>query len=167
MDFQEEKGFTLIEILLSIVILTIILVSIMNFFPQMGLFNRHNLEKTEAINLAKKELVEWQNKFSKLTRVNFEYFLDYPSKSIIPEYEHSVDHNGTRYYIFEEKEPSTDYKVEVSLKKDSDLEEDLKKNSVSVDLDKLTKIHRVHVKILNDNNTLISEIYGYYLNIEE
>ncbi|MEQ2529394.1 type II secretion system protein [Bacillaceae bacterium CLA-AA-H227] len=138
MDFQEEKGFTLIEILLSIVILTIILVSIMNFFPQMGLFNRHNLEKTEAINLAKKELVEWQ-------KVDFENFLAQPSTKKISEFNRYEE----PYYIFVEEQNS--YTVEIWLKSKSDLHT------------APTKAHEMQVKILDDNNRLLSETYGYYL----
>lgn len=138
MDFQDEKGFTLIEILLSIVILTIILVSIMNFFPQMGLFNRYNLEKTEAINLAKKELVEWQ-------KADFEKFLAQPSTKNIPEFNRYEE----PYYIFVDEQ--NNYTVEIWLKNKSDLQT------------APTKAHELQVKILDDKNNLLSETYGYYL----
>ena len=45
---ENEKGLTLIEVLASIVILSIILVSIMNFFPQMGLMNKTNARKISS-----------------------------------------------------------------------------------------------------------------------
>lgn len=148
MDFQEEKGFTLIEILLSIVILTIILVSIMNFFPQMGLFNRHNLEKTEAINLAKIELDEWQKK-------DYTDFFVNPSKELIPEYDHFEDKGKDRYYIFLKKSPNGDYDIEIRLKEKPDLDTSKR------------KMHELHVRIFDKRNTLISETYGYYLKKED
>ncbi len=58
---RNEKGVTLIEILAAVVILSIILVSLMNFFPQMGFINKLNGEKSQAINTAKQVLIDWQN----------------------------------------------------------------------------------------------------------
>lgn len=56
---KDEKGITLVEILASITLLSIILVSIITFFPQVGMNNKHNEEKIQAINLAKKVLAHW------------------------------------------------------------------------------------------------------------
>ncbi|CAH2716273.1 hypothetical protein BACCIP111895_03457 [Neobacillus rhizosphaerae] len=58
---QNEKGVTLLEVLISIVILSIIFLSVMRFFPQMGFMNNQNAEKTQAINTAKEILIDWQN----------------------------------------------------------------------------------------------------------
>lgn len=59
---NNQKGLTLIEVIASIAILSIILLSFMKFFPQMGLLNNKNEEKQLAINEAKSQLVEWQKK---------------------------------------------------------------------------------------------------------
>ena len=58
---RNEKGVTLIEVLATVVILSIILVSVMNFFPQVGLINNVNGEKSQAISTAKQVLIDWQN----------------------------------------------------------------------------------------------------------
>lgn len=49
---MNQKGFTLLELLLSILILTIILVSFMTFFSQSSLFIKKNDEKFNAANTA-------------------------------------------------------------------------------------------------------------------
>ncbi|XXM71494.1 PulJ/GspJ family protein [Lysinibacillus sphaericus] len=56
---NNEKGITLVEILVSFTLLSIILVSIFSFFPQVGKSNKQNEEKIQAINLGKKVLAGW------------------------------------------------------------------------------------------------------------
>lgn len=65
MIHQNEEGITLIEVVASIVILSFIVISFMNFFPQMGKSNIQTGEKQQAINLARSELLYWQEKINK------------------------------------------------------------------------------------------------------
>src|SRR5581483_8216393 len=58
---KNEKGLTLLEVLISIVILSIILVSFMGIFPQMGMMNQQNSNKEQAVNTAKRLLISWEN----------------------------------------------------------------------------------------------------------
>lgn len=51
-----ERGISLVEVVASIVILAIILISIVNLLPQMGLKNNQNEDKQVAVNSASKEL---------------------------------------------------------------------------------------------------------------
>lgn len=142
MILRSQKGVTLLEVLLSIVILTIILASIMNFFPQMGLMNKLNVEKIQGVNLANEVLLDWQN-------VDFRNFLNHPSKDVIPEYSRYESPN----YIFKTEKAGFD--VEIELNEKSDLKSDP------------TKAHVITVKILNDQNNVISETYGYVFYEEE
>jgi len=59
---RKEHGMTLIEVLAAMTILAIILLSLMNIFPQMGMMNKHNDDKTQAVNLAKQYLNVWKSK---------------------------------------------------------------------------------------------------------
>ncbi|MEH7523899.1 prepilin-type N-terminal cleavage/methylation domain-containing protein, partial [Bacillus sp. JJ1503] len=49
---MNQKGFTLLELLLSILILTIIFISFMTFFSQSAFFIKKNEEKFSAANTA-------------------------------------------------------------------------------------------------------------------
>lgn len=138
MRIRNQKGLTLLEVLLSLVILTLILVTIMKFFPQMGTMNKQNEEKQQAVNLAKQELIEWQ-------KIDLKSFLANPSASVLSEYGRFVD----PYYIFTKTKDN--YTVEVWLKNTSDLNNGL------------IKANMLLIKILNKNNNVISETYGYYL----
>jgi prepilin-type N-terminal cleavage/methylation domain-containing protein len=54
---KNKKGFTLIEVLVSITILGIVLMSFMNFFMQAGSFTNMNQKKTVAVNVARNALM--------------------------------------------------------------------------------------------------------------
>lgn len=53
-SFQTEKGFTLLEVLLSIILLFIILTSFIGFFTQSALFNQKNDQKLKTIQITQK-----------------------------------------------------------------------------------------------------------------
>ncbi|WP_378153104.1 type IV pilus modification PilV family protein [Chungangia koreensis] len=55
---KKSNGFTLIEVLASIVILSIVIVSFLSFFPQMSLFNEKTKDNLDAVTIAKELLVE-------------------------------------------------------------------------------------------------------------
>lgn len=59
---KNNNGFTLIEILASIVILSIVIVSFLALFPQMSLFNEKTEENLEAVTKAKELLVEMKSR---------------------------------------------------------------------------------------------------------
>lgn len=54
---QHQEGITLIEVLLSITILGIILLTFMHFFLQAGTFTNANQKKTVAVNVARNALM--------------------------------------------------------------------------------------------------------------
>lgn len=58
---KNNKGLTLIEVLASIVILSIVIISFVALFPQMSLFNEKTEENLDAISIAKEVLVEMKS----------------------------------------------------------------------------------------------------------
>lgn len=78
---QNDKGISLIEILISIVLLSILITSFLTFFPQVSSFNQKTDERLTSVTLAKSWLVQAQNSESTLYKqlINL---TDNPSASI-------------------------------------------------------------------------------------
>lgn len=138
MDHLNQKGLTLLEVLLSIVILMIILATFMKFFPQMGMMNKQNQEKQQAVYDAKEILLDWQGEGENLKK-----FLANPSNGDLPGYTHS----DATFYYFEDK--WAEQNIEIKIKKTSDLNTNP------------TKPFLVHIKLKNKRDNTISETYGY------
>lgn len=143
---KNEKGLTLIEVLASIVILSIILLTLMRFFPQMGLMNTQNQGKTQAINMARQVLVEWENTSSTAMSL----FFTSPSTSPIPQYQ-LQDSNGD-YFIFKKASTIGNFTIFIKIKKSSDF--DLYHTPVY-------NTNLIIVQVFNQKNTLVTETYGY------
>jgi prepilin-type N-terminal cleavage/methylation domain-containing protein len=139
---HNEKGVTLLEVLLSITILSIILLSITNFFPQMGMMNKHNEEKSQGMNFAKQVLVDWK------TSQRVIDFIKAPAPANRPEEYKSEDES---YYYF--STIKNDFDVHIKIKKESDL------HSTP------SKAHLIQIQ-LQENSDTVSETYGY-LTIDE
>ncbi|WP_071395931.1 type IV pilus modification PilV family protein [Bacillus tuaregi] len=147
MNFFNQKGTTLIEVLLSIVILTIVLTSIMNFFPQMGHLNNKNLAHTNAVGIAKEELLFWQNEKAVLS-------------ALAKNQMHTLENykgEAAGYYIFERQ--LNNYKREVKIQK----EDEKKVNPSGIEDEAKYKAHYIHITIQNNQDELISETYGYII----
>lgn len=136
---QKESGLTLLEVLLSILILTVILVSMMNFFPQMGKMNTQNKEKLETVNLTKKVLNKWQE------NDDIKLFLQNPNAISIPEFKGETNDNNQ--FLFETT--IKNYKIQVLVNKDSDL------NSGPA------KPHAMRIVFFDDKDSKVTETYGY------
>lgn len=143
---KNEKGLTLIEVLASIVILSIILLTLMRFFPQMGLMNTQNQGKTQAINMARQVLVEWENTSSTAMSL----FFTSPSTSPFPQYQ-LQDSNGD-YFIFKKASTIGNFTIYIKIKKSSDF--DLYHTPVY-------NTNLIIVQVFNQKNTLVTETYGY------
>ncbi|MFP7299847.1 prepilin-type N-terminal cleavage/methylation domain-containing protein [Neobacillus niacini] len=147
---NNEKGVTLIEVIISIAILSILLISFMNFFPQMGLMNRQNEDKTQAINTAKNLLVDWQESIKVkgfLTKNNQGSGFT-PNNIGDKEYYTHFDPNPSGSdYIF--KTTKDNYDVNITISKNP------RKNSNAY------SVHLIIVQLLNDKGNTVSETYGY------
>ena len=146
MIHHNQKGVTLLEVLLSIVILTIILVTIMNFFPQMAGMNKHNEDKQQAVNLAKKELNYWQKRPDIVNALSNPASVD----SIIVTLPDYVNKNDTYYYF---KKPSDDldarFDVEVMIEQNSHIGT------------KPMQANSIQVLLRNNRGVEVGKTYGY------
>ncbi|WP_064093113.1 type IV pilus modification PilV family protein [Rossellomorea aquimaris] len=134
---KNEKGITLIEVLLSMAILSIVLLTIFNFFPQIGMLNQYNGNKAVGVNIAKKYLVQWKD-----SNEVIEFLLD-PDLSPPPD---GYDHEDSNYFYY--KKTTNDFDVHIKIKKSSEL------NSTPA------KAHLIQIEVIEDGKT-ISETYGY------
>ena len=102
-SIKKESGFTLIEVVASIVIITLVLLSFSQLFIQSSKTAAHNNEKLVTINLADAALVKLKSesftKDASITNVN-QYFEDNvesdPTKKKPPL---AIDMNGKRYSV--------------------------------------------------------------------
>ena len=141
---ENEKGITLVEILAAISILSITLISIVQFFPQIGWLNHHNDMKTKGMNLAKKELVEWSH-----SSIVINYLKD-PSQ---PEPEGYIgDIDG--HHNFELLKDG--FNIYVQIETQGGLASDPGVNSLS-------KAHYIHIELKDEKGKQVSETYGYIL----
>lgn len=147
-SIQNEKGLTLLEVLLSIVILSIILISIMKFFPQMGLMNKQNIDKQQAINTARETLFEFQND-SEVKRL-IKYPASTSSKFEFIEKKEIID-SGT-FNCFKLNGKIHGYIGQICLKETPDIG-----NAGGKEL------FQIHIELLNSKGTLITDTYGYIM----
>jgi prepilin-type N-terminal cleavage/methylation domain-containing protein len=147
---KNEKGVTLIEVLAAVVILTIILGSTMNFFPQMGLINKTNADKSQAINTAKQVLVKWQSADSVQSFILAGGSGDL---SALGTKQPDVTLSDGSYYYFQSSEENFD--VNIYIKKALDLG--------NISDPKSTKASLIKVQVLNTKGTVITDTYGYII----
>ncbi|WHZ01907.1 prepilin-type N-terminal cleavage/methylation domain-containing protein [Neobacillus sp. YX16] len=137
--FQEEKGLTLLEVLLAISILSIIFISFLSFFPQMGFINKENENKAQAINTAKEVLLEWQNS------QELKNYIKTPSNNPPAGY---VSKDSTFYYF---KDVKVGFDVDIKIK----IATDIKSTP--------TKTHLIQIELKNKRNNVVSDTYGYII----
>ncbi|MCM3587655.1 prepilin-type N-terminal cleavage/methylation domain-containing protein [Mesobacillus maritimus] len=138
---NNERGVTLVEVLAAMAILSIILVSVMNIFPQMGMMNTVNEDKAQGISSAKELLLEWQNNNEVKT------YISNPDTTILLSLVPPQLEDG--FYIFETThgEFTGNIKIQQEPSKTSEL----------------SNAHLIIVQLLNDKNKIVSETYGYIL----
>ncbi|MFC4800979.1 prepilin-type N-terminal cleavage/methylation domain-containing protein [Neobacillus sp. GCM10023253] len=147
---KNEKGLTLLEVLISIVLLSMVLLTTMSFFPQMGLVNKQNEEKTQAINSAKEVLINWQES----TVVKTYLASDNQTAGFTPAYvDEKVNYTFfsstkyTGYYYFETTK--NNYNAQIKIKKSPN-----KSSSISY-------VHQIIVQLINKRGNVVAETFGY------
>ena len=145
---QNNKGVTLVEVLAAMAILSIILISIMNIFPQMGMMNKQNEEKAQGINTAKQLLIEWSNK----DEVKNALKLDDPASRVWPVGYVQENEDTRNYYLFSLTEP---VKAVIKINKTPDLNKTGEERQYQA--------HQIKVEIKNDRDIVVSETYGYVM----
>jgi len=145
--YRNEKGVTIIEVLASIVILSIILLTTMRFFPQMGLINNHNEDKSKAINIAKEILINWQESSDvKWFLVKTDRVTGFTSTD--PKVAFSTFNFDANYYYFETSKDI--YNVHIKISKSPETSS------------RLSSVNRIDVQLLNKKDgNVVSETLGY------
>jgi prepilin-type N-terminal cleavage/methylation domain-containing protein len=149
---SKQDGFTLIEVLVSIVILSIILTTLFSFFGQSLLFSGKNEEKLVAYNLASKTLKVVEKNFKNTLLSNQQNIgISASNTSCTNQMEELVSPtNLTICYFIENKKSYYPY---ISITKES--------TSFASPV-----LFTVNVKIFNSanidpNRKLLSETFGY------
>lgn len=156
--FQHEKGVTLIEVIISVAILSIVLISFFNFFPQMGFMNKQNEDKIQGINTAKQIMVKWQNS---------QDVKDFLVSGNLPPKDGNEDESlNYEDYIPDNTDPDTEEKhYYLFTKKIDDLEVDIKLYKED-ELSTSTTANKIHVIVKNKRGNL-SESYGYVMSMSD
>lgn len=136
---NNEKGITLLEVILSIAILSIIFLSFLSLFPQMGKMNNHNEDKSQAIRTAKEVLVKWQ------FDGDVKAYVANPGTAIL--IDPPIKQDG--YYVFSSTEGEFAVKIKVK--------------EVPAKVSQLYKAHLIIVELMNDKNQIVTETYGYMI----
>jgi prepilin-type N-terminal cleavage/methylation domain-containing protein len=136
---KNENGLSLIEVLISIVILSIIFISFMGFFPQMGMMNKQNGDKAQAVNTAKQLLINWEN------NSDVKAYLANPTTTVLPQYPQP----DSGYYIFNTTEGNFNVKVKIKITPSK--------------TSKLLNAHLTIVQLFNGKGNLVTETYGYII----
>ncbi|GHH97193.1 type IV pilus modification PilV family protein [Neobacillus kokaensis] len=144
--YRDEKGITLIEVLVSITLLSIVLLSVMGFFPQMGLMNSHNEDKSKAINIAKEILINWQESSDVKWFVKTNHVTGFTPTD--PKVNYSNFSYDADYYYFETSKDI--YDVHIKIKKTPDTSS------------KLSSVNYIVIQMLNKKTgNVVSETFGY------
>lgn len=142
-NLKNNSGFTLIEILASVVLLTVVLSMFLSIFPQMANMNNRTGDNLDAANVGKEVLV----KMKKLSYENITSKTNLPiANTTYTNSTSNIQISGT--YVTNDK----NYNVKFNLNKTPDVEIN---NST-------TKLRRFSIEILDDQNkNTLTTTYGY------
>lgn len=134
MNPRSQQGFTLLEILLTLTILSIVVISFFHFFTQSVGFTEKNKSSLSAMHLAQETIVIVQaNSHLFAKNINFNGSFTEPEKSIL-----KVDQNGNFL------ENST-----LSL-------------NLEIIKEAPYNLYKIHVQILGQNRQPLTETYHYF-----
>lgn len=136
---KNEKGITLIEILTAMAILSIIFITVAQFFPQVGQMNHRNDVKTKGINIAKTELVEWTR-----SPVLINYLKE--ATNPIPGGFKGISDG---HYTFQKVRDGLDVLVKIKVKPDLAPEP--------------SEAHYIQIEVKDQKGKQVSKTYGYVL----
>ncbi|MEW9053300.1 MAG: prepilin-type N-terminal cleavage/methylation domain-containing protein [Neobacillus sp.] len=143
---NNEKGITLVEVLTSITLLSIVLITALSIFPQMGRVNNLNETKAQATNIAKEVLISWKDSDEvKVFIINPNQTAGFVSTK--PSLAYTNFNSDYDFYYFDTTRD--DYDVKITIKKDPDKQS--KKSSV----------HHILVQLFNSKGNKVGESFGY------
>lgn len=131
---RSSKGFTLIEILVAVVILSIILLTFFGFFSQSALFATKNKQQLTAISLAQEVIANMKsNSIVFQHNKSFDQPFTEQEKVIL-----GIDDN---HYFADSKQQ---FRLKLELKKDKNY-----------------PLYLIHVLIENTDHSVVAEVYHY------
>lgn len=138
-ELNQSEGFTLIEILASIVILGIILITFLSFFSQSMLFSSKVEQNLSAVNIADRVLYEFKENIDASSLVKQSCpGTTQTSLTFLPQ-----DHTGQHYYEVN----SQKYYPTIIICQTNDEEQ--------------LNLYRTHVQIFDKDSKLLSELTDY------
>lgn len=147
---KEEKGVTLIEVLLAMTLLSIILISFLGMFPQMGTVNKINQDKAQATNIAKEILINWENSTVVQTFLRSSSQTSGFLPNHVNDFVNYTNFDPIKFPDFYYFETTNDiYDVQIKIKKSP--------NNSSNN----SHIHQIVIQLLNERGNVVSETFGY------
>ena len=140
-----ERGLSLVEVIASIVLISIIITAFLTIFPQMKKSNESTGEHLDAANIAKELLVimkaqSFKELEKKETIENLNYSVSSTSDSLILDGQYS-------YIEGKKVDVRIEIKDEFAIKNEEKPEEG--------------KLRQMTIEILNENDNVIARIHGY------
>lgn len=147
---KSEEGVTLVEVLVSITLLSIVLITLMNIFPQMGMMNKYNEDKAQAINTAKEILIDWQDadelkEFIKENRTSGFTPIAGNTKVAYTNFSYDTEDDGYYYFVTTKDH----YEVHIKIKKAPKIDSSS------------GQVNQITVQLLNEKGNVVGETYGY------
>lgn len=137
---KNEQGLTLIEVLASIVLLSIVIVSFLSLFPQITNFNKSTEENLQAAATAKEVRV--------LVKEEIESMDSFPSK---------LSFTNERTYsdeVYSYRGKYNDFEVVIELQDQPFVGDEPLKNEIR-------KLYKFKVSIGNTDTRILSKTYGF------
>ncbi|WP_458412330.1 type IV pilus modification PilV family protein [Schinkia sp. CFF1] len=129
-----SKGFTLIEVLVAVVILSIILLTFFGFFSQSALFTNRNKQQLTAVNLAQEVIATMKSNSAVFQRSKtFEQPFTEQEKAIL-----GIDDS---HYFVDSKQQ---FILKLELRKDENY-----------------PLYLIHVFIENADHSVVAEVYHF------
>ena len=146
---SNERGLTLIELLASIIILSIVILTFLSFFTNAFRFNAINSDSIQAMNIAREQQAMIKENDSDIHQllVNNSLTAEAAIRLHVNNSIEKTEKNGKDYYIL--KSTNTDYDITIAIEKDTHLTETF------------NDLHEVHVEV-KKNGKLLSETYTYF-----
>lgn len=166
LKLQNEKGVTLIELLLALSLLTIVLITFMAFFTNAFKYNSMSSDKVKGVNFTREQKVEFNDRaidtegvafkafmkkvsdgtvsFSKIDNPGLNLFEDIIEKREEEKPELNDGSSGDIYYLLKLDNPP--YKVFVYVKSAPDY----------------TDLYRLYIETYDKKNNLLSKTYTYF-----
>lgn len=143
MKYENDKGFTMVEILAALTILGIVFISYMTIFPQMSNMNAKTETKLASMNIARQELANLK-KHSPEWPSNYKFDSDHTSNSIVK---------------YKSENGIYDIEVSCSPREDGNQKEKCSK-SKNESILREENLFKIHIEV-KEGGKVVSQTFGY------